>query len=131
MIYRTNEEEIELLERKTRACNILSVVCMIGGIVITSLAIFLNNLFNWYDPKTPEALQLILPMVAGLVICVASSIMLEMEESRIHKKRSEATIRILQDRLPGFAEAFDDPHYWREKEDLQWNEDAEEDPEDE
>ena len=122
---------MELLERKIRACNILNVACMIGGIFISILLILLNNLFNWYDPKTPEALELIMPMVAGLTMCIALSIMIWIEESGILKKRSEVTIRILQDRLPGFADAFDDPYYWRKPEDLQQDEDPEEDPDEE
>ena len=68
-----------------------------------------------------------MPMVAGLTLCIAFSIMIGMEESRILKKRSEATIRILQDRLPGFAEAFDDPYYWRKQEEPEEDDPDEED----
>lgn len=131
MIYRTNEEEMEQLERNNKALDKMGAICMFGGIVITVIAVLLNEFSNWYDPKTPEFLNLMLPVIFGMMFMVLSSFMAWIEKNRIFNKRSEAAIRILQDRLPGFAEAFDNPYYWREPEDLQQDEDPEEDPEDE
>lgn len=132
MIYRTNEEEMEQLERNNKALDRVGTFCVFGGLVITVIAVLLNELFfNWYDPKTPEYLNLMMPMVGGSLLMIAFSFAMWIDKNRILNKRSEATIRILQDRLPGFAEAFDDPYYWREPEDLQQDEDPEEDPEDE
>ena len=131
MIYRTNEEEMEQLERNNKALDRAGTICVFGGLVITAIAVLLNEFFNWYEPKTPEYLNLMLPLVFGATLTIAFSIMMWMDKNRILNKRSEATIRILQDRLPGFAEAFDDPYYWRKAEDLQQDEDPEENSEDE
>ena len=131
MIYRTNEEEMEQLERNDKTLDRLGTICVFGGLVITVIAVLLNEFFNWYEPKTPEYLNLMLPLVFGVLFTLAISFTMWIDKNRILNKRSEATIRILQDRLPGFAEAFDDPYYWRKPEDLQQDEDPEEDPEDE
>lgn len=131
MIYRTNEEEMEQLEKNDKALDKLSAICVFSGLVITIIAVGLNGLYNWYEPKTPEYLNLMLPLVFGATLSIAFSFMVWIDKNRILNKRSEAAIRILQDRLPGFAEAFDDPYYWRKPEDLQQDEDPEEDPEDE
>ena len=122
---------MEQLERDNKALDRLGAICMLGGLVLTPIAIVLNELCNWYEPETPEILKLMLPMICGLVLNITTSIAVWTNKTKILNKRSEAAIRILQERLPGFAEAFDDPYYWRKQEDLQQDEDPEEDPEDE
>lgn len=128
MIYRTNEEEMEQLERNRRSLDRAGTICVFGGLVISVIAVLLNELvFNWYEPKTPEYLNLMMPMAFGVMLTIAFSFMMWIDKNRILNKRSEATIRILQDRLPGFAEAFDNPYYWKKQEEPEEDDPDEED----
>lgn len=112
MKYQNNEEEMEQLERDNKAVDRLTTICVFGGLVISVIAVLLNEFFNWYEPKTPEYLNLMLPLVFGVLFTLALSFTVWIDKNRILNKRSEAAIRILQETLPGFADAFENPYYW-------------------
>lgn len=115
MIYRTNDEELKAVLDETKEIRVMETLCLIVLMIFFLYYAATHN--TEYGEHNPEVEMVLLAIVGLMFFCCTALEMLCIKSMmNVHNKRSEAAIRILRENFEGFEEDFENPYYWRDKE---------------
>lgn len=113
MIYRTNDEELKAVLDETKEMRGIETICLIVFMIL-----FLYYAATHNDEEPNLEVGMVMLVMAGMMFfcCTAMEMLCMKSMMNVHNKRSEAAIRILRENFEGFEEDFENPYYWRDKE---------------
>lgn len=113
MIYRTNDEELKAVLDETKEMRGIETICLI---VLMILFVYYGTIHNDEEPNFEVGMVMLVILGVMFFCCTALEMLCIKMMMNVHNKRSEAAIRILRENFEGFEEDFENPYYWRDKE---------------